>query len=363
MLNYEFPPLGGGAGNATKYILKEFAKHKDLKIDLVTSSISNFRIEKFSDNITIHYLDIGKNNELHNQSNKNLLVYSKKAYFYCKKLMKTTRYDLCHAFFGVPCGFIAQRLKLPYIISLRGADVPHNDPKRDNMHKLFYFVNKTTWKNAKFVIANSEDLREKALKTKFVQDVGIISNGVDCNKFKPSSIVKKNDKLNVLYVGRLNKIKNLHILIESIKKLDNVQLNIVGDGPEMNNLKKLVEKFKINKKVKFYGKKPHDELIKIFQENSVYVQPSLNEGMSNTVLEAMACGLPIISTNTGGVSKLIKDNGFIVETSNVQAIKDKLQELINNRILIENMGKKSRTIALEMSWDKVADEYKELYEK
>jgi hypothetical protein len=65
ILNYEFPPLGGGAGNATYYLLKEFAKDPDLKIDLVTSSIDAFRVEKFSDNITVHLLDIGKGGNLH----------------------------------------------------------------------------------------------------------------------------------------------------------------------------------------------------------------------------------------------------------------------------------------------------------
>ena len=73
MLNYEFPPLGGGAGNATYYLLKEFSKYDDIEIDFVTSSIDEFKEEKFSKNITIYYLDIGKKGNLHYQSNKNLL--------------------------------------------------------------------------------------------------------------------------------------------------------------------------------------------------------------------------------------------------------------------------------------------------
>jgi hypothetical protein len=78
MLNYEFPPLGGGAGNANYFLFKELAKVDNLKIDLVTSSVSSFRIENFLQNINIHYLDIGKQGNLLYQSNEDLLRYSYK---------------------------------------------------------------------------------------------------------------------------------------------------------------------------------------------------------------------------------------------------------------------------------------------
>jgi len=129
MLNYEFPPLGGGAGNASYYMLREFSKYHDLNIDLITSSADKYRVEQFAENISIHFLDIHKNNTaLHYQSNKNLITYTMKVYFYAKKLRKQKSYDLCHAFFGIPCGAIALLLGVPYIVSLRGSDVPgHNE--------------------------------------------------------------------------------------------------------------------------------------------------------------------------------------------------------------------------------------------
>ena len=115
MLNYEFSPLGGGAGNATYYLLKEFSKYPNINIDLVTSSVDKFEIRKFSNNITIHFLDIRKNGNLHYQSNKDLIIYSLKSYIYCKKLMRSKEFDLCHAFFGIPCGYIAMKLKKKFL--------------------------------------------------------------------------------------------------------------------------------------------------------------------------------------------------------------------------------------------------------
>jgi uncharacterized YceG family protein len=87
-LNYEYPPLGGGAANATDYILEEYSKIPDLTVDLVTSSIDGeYHLEKSGENIFIHRLPIGKNkNNLHYQSQKELLAYAWKAYFFSKKL-------------------------------------------------------------------------------------------------------------------------------------------------------------------------------------------------------------------------------------------------------------------------------------
>lgn len=83
-LNYEYPPLGGGAGNATSYLIKEYEKIPDLKVDLVTSGIGRkFETERVGKNIWIHKLPIGKDEKnLHYQSQKDLLVYSWKAYFF-----------------------------------------------------------------------------------------------------------------------------------------------------------------------------------------------------------------------------------------------------------------------------------------
>ena len=141
MLNYEFPPLGGGAANACFHFLKELTKIKNLKIDLITSSTFSFKKEKFSSNINIYYLNIGKNKRnLHFQTSKDLFFYSLRAYFFAKKLIKKNNYNLIHAWFGIPSGLIAFLLKKPYIVSLRGSDVPFYNPR-------FYWLDKICFKH------------------------------------------------------------------------------------------------------------------------------------------------------------------------------------------------------------------------
>ena len=171
LLNYEYPPLGGGAANATYHILDVCKNMEDLEIVLVTSSLDKDYHINLAPNITIHGLDIGKNwRNPHHQSYVNLLIYSRKSYRYTKGLLKKKQYDIIHAFFGVPCGYIAMLLskiyKIPYLVSLRGSDVPGYNKKYRLLDFLFFsYLSKKIWKRAKVVVANSQWLKNLAYKT------------------------------------------------------------------------------------------------------------------------------------------------------------------------------------------------------
>lgn len=360
MLNYEFPPLGGGAGNATYYLLREFSKDPNLEVDLVTSSVGPFKKEKFAENITVHYLDIKKYKDLHIQSNRNLLSYSIKSYKYSKKLLKEKDYDLCHAFFGIPCGYIAMRLNLPYIVSLRGSDVPfYNERFRFFDSIYFQRMSRKIWANSKEVIANSQGLRELALQSYDGKEIKVIPNGIDVDEFKPLRSKKRGKRIRVVSVGRLITRKGYEYLIEALKGKKNFELSIIGEGDLLEDLKKLASENSV--KVTFLGRIDHESMPQILNKNDIFCLPSLNEGMSNAVLEAMACGLPVITTDTGGSKELIKGNGFIVEKRSVVELKKALEKFEKDVELIGSMGKVSRSLAEEMSWKNVAEAYKRVY--
>ncbi|MDD3086703.1 MAG: glycosyltransferase family 4 protein [Patescibacteria group bacterium] len=360
-LNYEFPPLGGGAGNATKYLFSEFTKQEDLEIDLITSSTDKFKIEKFAKNIRVHYLDIGKKGNIHYQSNSDLLKYSWNAYFYGKGLIKKKKFDLIHAFFGIPCGYIAMKLRLPYIVSLRGSDVPFYNPRFAKLDKLvFYRLSRQIWRRARAVIANSEDLKRLAVKT-FAGEIDVIPNGVDTSEFKPAKSKKTTRKIRLISTGRLIARKGYQYLIPAIKGLKNVELTLVGGGDLRSELDELARKNQA--KVNFAGEVKHEEIVKYLQNSDIFVLPSLNEGMSNSILEAMACGLPIITTNTGGSKELIDGNGFVIKKKSIASIKKTLERYLKSRDLIRKHGEKSREIALGMSWENVSYKYKKIYDQ
>jgi glycosyltransferase involved in cell wall biosynthesis len=372
--NYEYPPLGGGAANATDFILREYAKIPDFEVDLVTSSIdSEYHLDQIGDRVRIHKLPIGKNeNNLHFQSQKDLLIYAWKAYRFSQKLIQKNQYDLTHSFFTVPCGAISwmirRKYKIPYIISLRGSDVPGYSDRFSFIYSILTFFIVEIWKKSAAVISNSEELKELALKTNSKQAIDIIANGVDIEKFRPA-IEKRDAKKIYLTVGatRLTARKGTKYLIEAIdslvKKGRDIHMIVMGEGDDKENLEKQVAQLDLQERIKFVGRIPNTETSAFYQKANIFVLPSLNEGMSNAMLEALASGLPLISTDTGGAKQIIQagKNGFIVRMKDSADIAEKIEKIINNPELIISMGNESRRIAEGMSWASVAEKYFDLY--
>ncbi len=374
--NYEYPPLGGGAGYASNYILKEFSKIKDLEIDFITSATDEkYSIEKIGDNINIYKVPIGKNgNNLHFQSQKELIVYAWKALFVANKLAKENKYDLTHSFFTVPCGVISLYLKMtkkiPYIISLRGSDVPGYSER----FKFIYFILKPLikliWRKSAAVISNSQGLRDLATQTDRKQKIEVICNGIDVNNFHPDESKRAKDKFIITLGGtRITARKGINYLIEALStlapKYPNIFLRLVGEGNEKEALTSLIKELNLEKFVDFAGLISRDKIATYYQEASVFVLPSLNEGMSNAMLEALASGLPILATQTGGTEELVEDeiNGMIIKMKDAEDLAEKIEMILKNDVLRVQMGLASREKAQEMSWENVARKYYLLYSR
>jgi glycosyltransferase involved in cell wall biosynthesis len=369
ILNYEFPPLGGGAGNATYYLLKEFSKETAFSIDLVTSAVGAYREEKFSQNVTIYYLDIGKRENIHYQTNKDLVLYTYKSFRLAKKLINLRQYDLIHAFFGIPCGFVAMLIGLPYIVSLRGSDVPLYNPRYQLLDRvIFRHISKLVWKKARAVVANSEGLKKLALKTSPDQKIEVVYNGVDTEEFYPGKGVNTK-RFVVLSTSRLIERKGIEYLIRGFAKFskdrrEKTKLILAGSGDQEGYLRGLVGQLGIDMLVEFRGPVEHDKMADIYREADVFVLPSLNEGMSNSLLEAMASGLPVIVTGTGGTRELVTEkNGIIIDKNSAEAIFKALEVLYSKTNLRSKMRNMSRESAEGLSWENTAAKYFRLYKE
>lgn len=205
--------------------------------------------------------------------------------------MNAKKYDLIHSFFGIPCGVIAKYLGLPYIVCLRGSDVPFYNERFKLLDKLiFQRISRSVWKSAHAVIANSHNLKELALISSPKQPIEVIYNGVDLSEFKYSGPNETDHaKIKLISTGRLIQRKGYVYLIKAISNLENVELHLVGDGNLMESLSQLSKQY--NSNVIFWGQKEHDVISQLLQKSDIFILPSLNEGMSNSLLEAMACGL------------------------------------------------------------------------
>lgn len=375
--NYEYPPLGGGAGNATAAIFREYAKRSDVEVDAVVSSMdAAYHLEEVGPNVRVHKLPIGKNPEnVTLQSRLDIIRYSWSAWWFARRLMRKRRYDLSHAFFTVPCGFLSLLLRyrcgLPYIVSLRGSDVPGYSQRFAFLYPFIRPLAVHVWRRARAVIANSQGLRDLALQSDPRQAIGVIYNGIDTQKFSPGpSELRDDTAFTVLCASRLSRRKGFRYAIDAFvriaKAYPEARLFIAGgEGDAESDLRRQVADLGIADRTTFFGYVPNGEFPKYYRAADVFVFPSLNEGMSNSLLEAMASGLPVIMTPTGGAEELIRDgeNGYIVPFRESAPIAERLGPLVSDPVLRRHLGAVSREKALAMDWGGVADAYVREYAK
>ena len=376
LLNYEYPPLGGGAGNATRYIVDELAALREVSIDVVASSPAEFQTQPIGENATLHLLDVGKRGDnLHYQTTGELLRFSRKALAYCRKLKEQKHYELCHAFFGIPCGYIARRLRLPYIVSLRGSDVPYYSARFALADRLIFSrLSCRIWADAGAVVANSEDLKNLAGRTAPEQNIQIIPNGVDTERFHPGAGAEVNESVQhgasagndsaptfrALTVGRLIPRKRIDLMLRALTQVRAVTLTVVGSGPEERALRELARELDVA--VDFLGARPAEELPALYRRHDLYISAAEHEGMSNSLLEALASGLPIITTDTGGARSLIAGNGEIVSRATPADLGRAVESICTTDPATRAaMSRRSREIALQYSWSEVAQQYLKLY--
>lgn len=379
-LNYEYPPLGGGASVATEAILREWAKDSSMEVHLVTAAVGNHLEHlRVGGNVYVHRLPIGKNGEnLHSQSMKDILRYSWKAWWFSRSLVKQDRahnkpFDITLAFFTVPCGFLAYLLKLfsglPYVVSLRGSDVPGFSEKFDTFYIFAKPLVKFLWKQSEAVIPNSVGITELAKKTSPHQSMQIIENGVNTETFR-SKEGKSFERIIFLSTSRLTSRKGIHYLIEAFANAAKqssvpLELHLVGEGEQKEVLEARVKELGMENQVKFFGRVEHEGLTEFYDRAHVFVLPSKNEGMSNAALEALASGLPLIVSGTGGMQELVTDgiNGLFIDPENIDEFATKLAAVAQDQTKLMNFGQESRRRAELRGWDKVALNFRRILEE
>ncbi|MBP7060734.1 MAG: glycosyltransferase, partial [Candidatus Moranbacteria bacterium] len=297
--------------------------------------------------------------------------YSVKAWWFARTLIRKQQvpFDTTLAFFGVPCGFLALLLKwefgLPYAVSLRGSDVPGYSRKYEWLYPILSPIIGFIWKRAAAVVPNSVGLETLAKQSVPKQKFTIIENGVDIKRFTPD-VSKRRVEEFVITPGasRVTVRKGLDYLIEAVAMLvpsyPILRLKIMGDGSARPALEALVREKRLEDKVMFLGRIPREETAPYYQEASLFVLPSLNEGMSNAMLEALACGLPIIATPTGGTAELVNagENGTIVPEKSATALAQAIEPFLRDQSLVDTYGAESRRRAEAQSWQRVALQFK-----
>lgn len=365
-LNYEFPPIGGGGGNAHEHLLREWAHDPELHVDLVTATPEReAHSEAYSEQVRVHFLPLPKKS-LHYWRRREVIHYLVSHSRFLKQHLKTRTYDLCHVFFGFPSGLLAYRLRerMPYLVSVRGSDVPGFNPRFSWDYVLLRPLLKRIYHSAQAIVANSAAFG-KHFEAQFPGlSARVIPNGIDLDTFSPRPRPAC-DTLHLCTVARLIPRKGIDLLIHACRGLHeagvNFQCHVVGEGPEEERLRRLARELGIEARVTFHGRVERVELAAFLPTCDLFVLPSYAEGMSNAALEAMACGLPLILTETGGSHELVLGNGLLIPTGAASALQNALLQLCRDDRLRGEMAKASRQHAQRFGWKDAARQYRDLF--
>jgi len=205
------------------------------------------------------------------------------------------------------------------------------------------------------------------IKSRYKKEVKVIPNGVDTNLFRPKPELRKKmrkligieDKKVILSVGRVVGWKGYQLVIKALKVLPEDWCYIlVGEGEYLEKLKGLAKELEVEKRVFFLGAKKNEELPKYYAVGDVFVQPSIgHEAFGITIIEAMACGLPVVGSKSGGIKELIKNgyNGYLFEIGSVKDLVQKVNKALEDK---ETFGTNGRKFVLEnFSWEVIAKRF------
>lgn len=255
------------------------------------------------------------------------------------------QYDVVHANWLIPQGIVQSFLHMPYLLTGHGADIASLNFGPIRLLKI------RAIRKAGAVTTVSQALKNKATglfpeweQKKISKKISVQSFGCETSKFgakhRVDNFWRQGRRKVVLFVGRLAEKKGVSYLIEAMQYTDAV-LVIVGDGPLRKSLREQVKALGLTQKVIFMGARSHDELPTIYASTDVFAVPSVTagdgdvEGLPMVLLEAMASGLPVAASRTGGITDLICDgqNGLLSEERNARELADNINRLLTDEAL------------------------------
>jgi glycosyltransferase involved in cell wall biosynthesis len=339
--------------------MRLLARRPDLRIDVISSGTGN-RLETVREGgMTLHLLPVGKRS-LSLWQPQELVRWMVGAYRHACRLQAAEPFDLCHCWSGLPSGVVGWWLRRhqPYLVSLRGSDVPgYNRRLRLLDPLLLGQLARRIWRDAAGVFAVSANLRAMARATDPEVKIGILPNGVDAAFFTPAP---DRDEKAMVFAGRLIERKGVGYLLDAMRLLGqgrpDLRLTIAGDGPERARLEQLCVTYGLRDRVTFTGKLDRAALAALLGRSAIIVLPATTDAMPNVVLEGMAAGMAVIATATsaGGI---LDDNGILVPPRDVAALAAAIARYRDEPELLRAHQRRSRELALQRTWEAVTEDH------
>ena len=344
---------------------------------------SNINIPQNINNLNVNVIEVPYIKKIRG------LSYLKNGYKIGKKIIEKYDIDLIHSHYAFPQGVLGAKLSkkynIPNILTLHGSDVLKLSKNPVGKSFFNYAVN-----NTDKLICVSNFLKQE-LPATCQNKSTVIYNGVDFNLFNTKN---NRDDNYAIFVGSFVPQKGLNLLVDVIKDID-YNFKFIGDGPLYNSIKNKIKnenlpnnfqgklsdrseasipKSKICEfpvgnilsNIELLGRQNPQMVAQYIKNSSFLILPSISEGLGMTIIEAMACGKPVIGTKVGGIPELIKNNynGFLIEPNNPDELKLRIKFLIDNtngKKLRKELGTNGEIFSKSFDWKKTAKEVHKLY--
>ena len=295
-----------------------------------------------------------------------------------RSIIRDFRPDVIHAHAITAAGFLGLLLKnkfgLPLVCSMRGSDIntyPHYG-------KLSMHLTKKVIAEADRLVSVSAALKDSASAlAKAKNDVPVVYNGCDLNMFvnragdrraiREKFGISESDKV-LIFVGSITEGKGIFELTDAFTRLNfekpGLRMFIIGAGPQMSALNDMVVSRRLHNRIHLTGRLDHNEIPGFLSASDVLVLPSHAEGLPNVVLEAMACGLPVVATRVGGLPEAVEEgrSGFLINKHDVKSLAEAIGYLIADEHLLREMGLRGRKIVgTKFSWKQNAEKMIGIY--
>jgi glycosyltransferase involved in cell wall biosynthesis len=348
-----YPPHLGGMENCAAQIAEGFVE-KGYAVSVYTSGISYSLSTVKSSKSLVHYL---KSIEFAHTP----IIFT--LFF---RLLALQRHSLIHLHvaqaFSPEIVYLISKLRgIPYIAHIH-LDVDPSGPfgfLLETYKKLFL---KWVLKSAAKIICLSES-QKRLIASKYalpLESIAVIPNGV-AKEYFVGKRTKQNPVPHLLFVGRLAAQKNLSLLIEAVSQMQtSALLDIVGEGELRENIETLIQKYGLHN-VKLHGQKTGRELLELYKSADIFVLPSLKEGVSLAMLEALAAGLPVVASDLPEIRPILGECGVLIQEPTATNYAKALDILLSNGETMQNLSTLSVQKAHSYSWENVLNSIEDVY--
>jgi glycosyltransferase involved in cell wall biosynthesis len=361
MLIANFYPVLGGAEQQALSLSKNLVS-RGINTSVLTRSRPDERSFEQIENVPvyrkIHVLDRGKWFGI---------TYILSSFCFLLKMRNT--YDIIHCHIADGLGTTAAiaikllfKKKVVIMIASSGQGSDLQELKKSFLNRCCLKLTHMADKIISLCSLSTEELyNESYLESQIAQ----LPNGIDINSFHPKESTKTENR--IITVGHLTKIKGTDILLQAVanltkKEVSHFHVDIIGDGHDRTCFENIATDLNIFDHISFHG--DCNNVVELLQRSRIFVLPSRAEGHSNALLEAMACGLPVIATKVGGNLDVVNnnENGILVEKENPEQLANAIHKVLNDNKFAEQLGKNAReTVVSKYTMERTVLKYVELY--